>query len=163
MSKQDAKDGKTNYGVWVTETESKNAKAVIEKNSLLRLIGWSASNELILVEPSSSPSIGLQPQLTLLRLEIENGKTNEIAVLKETYLYNIHLSPDKKTIAFVAHRDGKDDLWTIPAAGGEARKVTNNNDARLYFSSLAWSPDNNSIFFGKQSRYSLLSMLTNFK
>lgn len=164
MSKQDVNNGKTNYGIWVTDTESKNAKMVIQRNSFLRVVGWAASGgELILAATELSPIMGLQPAVTLLRVEIETGKTSDIAVLKETYLYNIHLSPDKKTIAFAAHRDGKDDLWTIPAAGGEARKVTSNNDARLYFSSLAWSPDNNSIFFGKQSRYSLLSMLTNFK
>jgi serine/threonine protein kinase/Tol biopolymer transport system component len=163
-SKQNVKEGKPDYGIWVVDTASKSMKTVIRQNSFLRLIGWSASGEeLILAAPRFSPNIGLQPELRMLRVEIETGKTSEIAVLKETYLYNIHLSPDKKTIAFVAHRDGKDDLWTIPASGGEAKKVTANNDARLYFSSLAWSPDNNSIFFGKQSRYSLLSMLTNFK
>jgi len=50
----------------------------------------------------------------------------------------------------------------MPATGGEAKKLTANNDSRLYFSSLAWSPAINSIFFGKQSRYSLLSMINNF-
>jgi len=164
-SRQNIKDDKPDYSIWVTDKDSKNAKTVIRKNSFLRLIGWAADGgELILAAVvASSPTVGLQPEVTLLRVEIETGKTSDIAVLKETYLYNIHLSPDKKTVAFVAHRDGKDDLWTIPATGGEAKKVTANNDARLYFSSLAWSPDNNSIFFGKQSRYSLLSMLTNFK
>jgi Tol biopolymer transport system component len=163
-SRQNVKDSKPDYMVWVTHVATKNAGTIMRKNKFLRLIGWTASgDELIIVAPAISETIGLQPEVTLLRVEIETGKTSDLAVLKETYLYNIQLSPNKKTIAFVAHRDGKDDLWTIPASGGEAKKVTANNDARLYFSSLAWSPDNNSIFFGKQSRYSLLSMLTNFK
>jgi Tol biopolymer transport system component len=99
----------------------------------------------------------------LISVDITNGKMREVVKLKDAYLYNIHLSTDKKTIAFAARREEKDNVWIISANGGEAKKVTNNNDSRLYFSSLAWSPDSNSIFFGKQLRYSILSMLTNFK
>ncbi len=66
-------------------------------------------------------------------------------------------------LAYVTQKDGRDNLWLMPARGGAAKKLTANNDARLYFSSLAWSPDGKAIYFGKQSRYSLLSMITNFK
>ena len=67
-------------------------------------------------------------------------------------------------LAYVSNRDGKDNIWLMRLmAGGEARKITSNNDNRLYFSTLAWSPDNRAIYFGKQTRYSLLSMVTNFK
>ena len=105
----------------------------------------------------------LLTEVSLLNVEIASGKMRQISVLKDTYLYNVHVSPNKKTFAFAAHREGKDNVWLMPAAGGEAKRVTNNNDSRLYFSSLAWSPDSSSIFFGKQLRYSMLSMLTNFK
>jgi Tol biopolymer transport system component len=80
-----------------------------------------------------------------------------------TYLYNIHLSADKKTLAFTSRQGGKDNVWAIPANGGEAKRLTANNDLILYFSSLSWSPDSRTIYFGKQSRHSLLSMITNFK
>lgn len=156
--------GKPVYNVWVTDTETKNSDMVVQADSFLRLIGWSQSgNELVLASVTSSETDGLPKEVSLLQAEIETHKTRPIAALKDTYLYNIHLSPDKKTIAFAAHREGKDNLWLIPAAGGEAKMLTANNDSRLYFSSLAWSPASDSIFFGKQSRYSLLSMLTNFK
>ena len=132
--------------------------------TFLRLINWTQSGkELLLASTQDSESSGLQTEVLLLRLETETGKTQQIAMLKDAYLYNVHLAPDGKNIAFAARREGIDNLWLIPAAGGAEKKLTNNNDSRLYFSSLAWSPDNNSIFFGKQSRYSLLSMLTNFK
>jgi Tol biopolymer transport system component len=128
------------------------------------LIGWSSSgNELLLASVEKGSLNNLQPEVSLINVEIASGKRREIVKLKDTYLYNIHLSPDKKTIAFTAHREEKDNLWLMSVTGGEAKKITANNDSRLYFSSLAWSPDSNSIFFGKQSRYSLLSMLTDFK
>jgi Tol biopolymer transport system component len=66
-------------------------------------------------------------------------------------------------VAFTSHQDNKTNVWVIPASGGEAKKLTANNDPRLYFSSLAWSPDGRAIYFGKQVRYSQLWMLTNFK
>ncbi len=155
---------KPTCGVWVTDTETKHAKQIIQENMYLRLIGWAPSgDELILASVAGSETIDLQPEVSLLQVGIEPGTMRQIAVLKDAYLYNIHLSPDKKTIAFASHRDERDNVWVMTSAGGEARKITANNDSRLYFSSLAWSPDSSSIYFGKQLRYSLLSMLTNFQ
>ena len=156
--------GKAIYGVWVIDPETKNSETVIQTDLFARLIGWSQNGEdLILASVNNSAVTGLQPEVFLLQVSVKTGEKRQIATLKDTYLYNVRQSPDGKNIAFAAHRDGKDNLWLIPAAGGEAKKLTANNDSRLYFSSLAWSPAGNSIFFGKQSRYSLLSMITNFK
>lgn len=155
---------KPTCGVWVIDTETKHAKQIIQENMYLRLIGWAPSgDELILASVAGSETIDLQPEVSLLQVGIEPGTMRQIAVLKDAYLYNIHLSPDKKTIAFASHREERDNVWVMTSAGGEARKITANNDSRLYFSSLAWSPDGSSVYFGKQSRYSLLSMLTNFQ
>ncbi|MEP6902643.1 MAG: hypothetical protein ABJA66_12880, partial [Actinomycetota bacterium] len=151
------------YSVQVIDTETKKTDPLLNENSFIRLIGWSQSgNELILVSAKDS-TIGLPPEVSMLNLKIVTREMRQITMLKDTYLYNIHLSPDKKTLAFVSRRETKDNVWVMSAMGGEARKITNNNDSRLYFSSLAWSPDNRSIFFGKQLRFSLLSMLTNFQ
>jgi imidazolonepropionase-like amidohydrolase/Tol biopolymer transport system component len=48
-------------------------------------------------------------------------------------------SPDGKWIAFTSDRDGADNVWVIPAGGGEAKQVTK-EDFRLV-NSPAWSPD----------------------
>lgn len=156
--------GSATYTVSVIDTETKNTVPIAAGNSFMRLIGWSQSgNELVLASVKGSSFVDLQAEVFLLSVEIATGKMRQITELKDSYLYNIHLSPDKKTFAFASHRDGKDNIWVMPVAGGEARRITNNNDSRLYFSSMAWSPDSGSIYFGKQSRYSLLSMLTNFQ
>jgi eukaryotic-like serine/threonine-protein kinase len=163
-------EGKPAYSLQIIDAETKQNDTILDQNTFnrleitfIRLIGWSQTGNELLLASIKDNIVGLPPEVSLISVEIASGKVREIVKLKDTYLYNIHLSPDKKTIAFAAHREAKDNVWIISANGGEAKKVTNNNDSRLYFSSLAWSPDSNSIFFGKQLRYSLLSMLTNFK
>jgi eukaryotic-like serine/threonine-protein kinase len=163
-SKTGSGDGEETYSVWVIDRETKISKLMTRQQQFLRLTGWTQTGkELILTETPGRETVGLQPEVNLLRIEIASGKLQPFATLKDVYLYNIYLSPNSKFIAFAAHREEKDNLWLIPLTGGEEKKLTANNDSRLYFSSLAWSPDSNSIFFGKQSRYSLLSMLSNFK
>ncbi len=157
-------EGKPSFQVWSIEVETKKSTPVTQPSKFLRLIGWGQSgSELLFVNTTGFDTVGLQPAVTLNRLDVKTGAIKEIATLKDTYLFNIHLSPDGKNIAFAAHREDKDNLWLIPVNGGAEKRLTANNDFRLYFSTMAWSPDSNSIFFGKQSRYSLLSMLTNFK
>lgn len=163
-SNESPEGDKNGITIWQIEIESKTSKHLTQSDNFLRLLGWGQNgNEILFAATTGERHLGLQPEVTLHRLNINTGAVQEIAMLKETYLYNINLSPDGKTIAFVAHRSDKDDVWLLSANGGEEKKLTTNNDSRLYFSSMAWSPDNNSIFYGKQSRYSLLSMLTNFK
>lgn len=128
----------------------------------MRLIGFSESGKgLIFVMPSKVT--GLPPEVVLNEVDIETGKQNSLATLKSVYYYNIFLSQDKKAIAYAANQDSKDNIWIINSEGGKERKLTNNNDPNLYISSLAWSPDGRAIFYGKQKRFSLLSMLVNFK
>ena len=155
---------KPTYSIWIIDTEKKDLRMMTQQKTFFRLIEWmQTGKEILLVSTEESETNASPMTVSLFRLNTETNEMREIVKLNETYLYNIRLSPDKKNIAFAAHRDGEDNIWLIPAAGGTAKKLTGNHDARLYFSTLAWSPDNTAIFFGKQSRYSLLSMISNFK
>ncbi|MCD9188102.1 MAG: serine/threonine-protein kinase [Pyrinomonadaceae bacterium] len=162
-SKTNNSNGKITYSLSVTNIDTKTTKLLTQKDKFFRLIGWMGNDELMLASIEGSSIASTTTEVTLTGFQLSGAKTREIAKLKDAYLYNIHLSPDKKNIAFAVRQGDKDNISVMPSVGGNARKVTENNDSRLYFSSLSWSPDNNSIFFGKQSRYSLLSMLTNFK
>ena len=123
-----------------------------------RLIGWSADDRgLIIAEPSKFSS--LPPETAIKRITIEGGAESTIANLKNVYFYNMFLSADRKTIAYAARNDDRDDLWIMPSVGGSARKVTSNNDSAIYYSRLAWFNDGSSLAYGKQTRYSLLSMI----
>jgi Tol biopolymer transport system component len=54
-------------------------------------------------------------------------------------------SPDGKSLAFIrAAASGVHDIYVVPAAGGEARRVTADN---RYILSLTWGPDGRTIVF----------------
>lgn len=154
---------KSVYGFSIVDTETKSIDPVLAEKSFKRLVGWDSSRDELIVASVDGPSIFTAPRTVRLYRATKGSEPVEFAMLEEAYIYNVHLSPDRKTIAFAAHREGRDNIWLMPAAGGQARRITSNNDSRLFFSSLAWTRDGSAIFFGKQSRFSLLSMLTNFK
>ncbi|MEO6587809.1 MAG: hypothetical protein ABIP06_00655, partial [Pyrinomonadaceae bacterium] len=156
-------NGKATYGVWIIDTEKKVSRMLTQNRDFYRLLGWKGENELLTASTDESSIAATATEVSLKIVETQTGNVREITKQKDTYLFNIQLSADAKQVAFAARRNGKDNIWTIPASGGEPKQVTNNNDPKLYFSNMAWSPDNTTIFFGKQTRFSLLSMLTNFK
>jgi serine/threonine protein kinase len=159
-----AADGKRIYTQSVIDIETKTSKTIYQSENFHRLLGRSQSEkELIFATVNRKGTTGLPTEVNIIKVEVVTGKEHAIAKLESAYLYNIHLSFDRKMIAFAAHRDDKDNVWIMPSNGGDAKKITNNNDSRLYFSSMSWSPDGRFIYFGKQSRFSLLSMITNFK
>ncbi len=155
-------DKKIVFKLWITDLDKQESRAVFETDSFVRLLGWSHGDK-DLVFASSKTRSASPAEVKLAQVSTAGGADRSLAVLDAAYLFNTHLSADGKLIAFTAHRDGKDNLWLLPSSGGEAKKLTANNDSRLYFSSLAWSSDAKAIYFAKQSRHSLLSMITNFK
>ena len=155
-------DSKNSYTTSVIDIETKNKKTVVQSETFQRLLGWSQSDKEIIVAAAKTGT-GLPTEVKIIQANIETGEQRQSAKLDAAYLYNIHLSADKKLLAYVSNKDGKDNVWVARPNGSEARKITSNNDARLYFSTLSWSPDNQAIYFGKQTRYSLLSTVINFK
>lgn len=162
-SKTKISQTKSEYGVWIINAETKVSQMLTRNRSFYRLLGWTREGDLLTASTEESKSAATPTEVSLKIVETQTGNVREITKQKDAYLFNVQLSADAKQVAFVARRDGKDNIWLISAAGGEPRRATNNNDPRLYFSNTAWSPDDNTIFYGKQTRFSLLSMLTNFK
>ena len=157
-------DNKRFFALFIVDVETRNIKQIIEFETFQRLLGWSASGkELIYVAFNDKAGTASPTEASIFEANIETGKRRQIAKIETVYLYNISLSADKKLIAYAAKKDGNDNIWVMSSAGGEARKITANNDPKLYFSSMAWSPDGKAIYFGKQTRYSLLSTVTNSK
>jgi len=54
------------------------------------------------------------------------------------------ISPDGKTVAFVALTGGKRQIWTVPTSGGTPQMITK-DDVDHY--DPRWSPDSNSLIF----------------
>ncbi|HYE72087.1 MAG TPA: hypothetical protein VEF04_02100, partial [Blastocatellia bacterium] len=152
------------YTVSVIDVESKNTKSFTQPWPVQRLLGWShTGRELILAALNTQARTTSPAEVELVQVDCETGAQRQLARLEAAYFFNIHLSKDKKTIAYVSHRDDKDNVWVRRLEGSEERKLTSNVDPRLYYSSLSWSSDSRAIYFGKQKRYSLLSMISNFK
>lgn len=124
-----------------------------------RSIGWT-SDEKGLIIATRLTTGSLPPETFLERVSVDGGAVSAIAKLNNAYYYNIFLSSDRKIVGFVARDLDKDDVWIVPSSGGERRKLTNNNDSGVYFSRLAWANDGSGIVFGKQSRFSLLSIVS---
>lgn len=57
---------------------------------------------------------------------------------------NPHWSKDGKWIAFVSNRDGKNNLYVLSAAGGEAEKIT---DSKTGVGNFEWNEDGNALAF----------------
>jgi serine/threonine protein kinase len=158
-------DNNFTYTFQVTGTDTAGSKLVFQSDSFVRLIGWSPDEESLVLASSvgGDERAMLPPGVEIFRAPLKGGERRPVASLKNTYIFNIDVSFDRKHIAFVSHQDDKDNLWVIPAGGGPQRKLTSNNDSRLYFSKLSWAADGSRIYFGKQMRYSLLSVLDDFK
>jgi eukaryotic-like serine/threonine-protein kinase len=153
-------EGRPSYGVWVVDAVTRASRQISERPDSLRLLGWSANGrEVLIVSTAAYESSNPVAKVRMVKLDVETGRSSELAVITDAYSKNVVLSPDGRSVAFSAHRDGRDDIWIRPIAGGAERKLTANADGRKYFSTITFSPDGKMLCFGKQSRYSLLSML----
>ncbi len=135
---------------------------VYESESSFRFIGWT-SDEKGLIIAETERSGGLPPETLIKSVPVIGESVAEIVRVKNAYYYNIFLSKDRRNIAFAARNNDVDDLWSVPSAGGVPRKLTANNDTGLSLSRLTWSNNGSTIIFGKQTRFSMLSLVTNFE
>src|SRR5688572_29982947 len=131
----------------------------------MRLLGWIGANSDLLVATIEGQEITTtKPGNVDLRIISKNGSPQPtFAILRSAFLNTMQLSRDGKLVAFVAREDSKDNIWVVSTKGGEPRKLTSNMDSRLYYSNLAFSADGQTIYFGKQSSSTLISMIDNFR
>jgi Tol biopolymer transport system component/DNA-binding winged helix-turn-helix (wHTH) protein len=106
---------------------------------------WSPNGEQILVGTERVPQPSTRP--TKSQLWAINIKTNERRLVTEGDALQASWSPNGQRIAYWS-RPGKagqrEDIWTIPANGGEAVAVTNGSTTDL---NPVWSPDGRHLYF----------------
>ncbi len=158
-------EGKYGYGVWVTDLETQTARLIYRTDDIyLRLVGWSWADESLLLASCAEKNISKPATVKLSRLSLTTKSLRSIDELRLAYFWNIYLSPDRRFLAYVVREDEKDNLWIRSMRGdGASYTLTANHAPHLVFSSLAWAHNSQTLYFGKQSRYSSLSMLANFK
>jgi len=147
------------WSLWVTENDK--AKLIVESKSLLRPIGWSEGGELI----TGSADKDSQGEPTIVNLSscTFDGNCRPIGELAATYFWTVELAADGRTIGFISSSDGADNIWRRDILGGEAHKLTSNNDPKVFFPGLDWSADGKRIYYGKQTSLGLINMIDNFE
>ena len=156
-------EGKRENLILISDLKMHEGKKVLHSKETFRLLGWTENeDELIYAIKTENKTFTMTPpEVPIRAVSVETGGERLLTTLSNAYFYNIHLSPDRKNVAFTSRTGGTDNVWLTALEGGEPRQLTENRDPRLYYSSLAWAPNNKLIFFGKQTRFTLLSMLTN--
>ncbi len=151
------------YRLWYAAAAGDDAKVIFSSNDRFRFLGFAnGDREAIIAQNADPKDVSATPAaINLYSVTPIAGTPRKIATLTDAYFHNIHLSRNGEILAFVSRSNDMNELWTVPAMGGAHRKITFENDPKVMFSSLAWSPDGQSIVFGKQTRTNLLSMLTN--
>lgn len=161
--KKQKAEGAEAFHLGVFDLETGETKTVYATNDMIRLLGWSEREDELVFAFSKKAFSSLPPEVEIYNVSVETGRKRLVNTLKEAYYYNIHLSPDRKLIGFTSRAAKNDDVWIVPSTGGQPRRLTRNNDPRLYFSSISWTPNGEAIYFGKQSRFNLISMIEHEK
>jgi Tol biopolymer transport system component len=173
VSEPSATSANKNRRLWVWVTNGGKPEMIFETESALRFLGWAGNNRLLAAVTDEFTPQPTTVKLLSLRLTGmgTSGKIgavqNWLGSLHETYWINTHLSPNGHGVAFVRMSNGRNDIYLAPinvTQSGDARmgreeKLTNNGDPSFFFSSLAWSPDGKTIYYDKQRRWNLLTMV----
>jgi len=150
----------SSWSIWLIAEGRK--KQIFQSDSMLGLVGWSPSGQELILKSVSGKSSG-PGDVNLFAMSVPDGKQRSLAQLPATYFQNIKLARAGNQIAFVTRQDGADSLQVIAATGGAPRTILTSSDPRVYFSTIAWSPDGKTIYYGKQSSWTVFSVIDNFK
>ena len=102
--------------------------------STAQLKKWSVDGEHIFFETAGKLKT-IRPEFGVIEDAAESEFVNET---------NFNVSPDEKTVVFTTIENGKEQLWIQTLAGGQARKLTDNNYRNL---SPSWFPNSRRIAF----------------
>lgn len=151
------------WSIWLIADGQK--KQILQSDSMLGLVGWSPSGQELIVKsvPGKGGPSNAPVDVSLSAVSVPDGKQRSLEQLKATYFQNIKLAPAGNQIAFVTRQDGADSLQVIAATGGPTKTIMTSSDPRVYFSAIAWSPDGKTIYYGKQSSWTVFSIIDNFK
>ncbi len=151
----------TTYRIWLYTVDNSEQRLIFESKERFRFLGLSDTGTDAVISMKADPAdLTAAPESTYVYvLSIKAGARSRVNTLVNAYSHNIHLSRDGKSIAFVSRGDNMTALWTVPVKGGTPKRLLIEKDPKVLISTLAWSPDGNSIVFGRQTRTNMLSML----
>lgn len=95
----------------------------------------------------------------LLSVGVDGKPTTTLTSSSDAHDREAAMSADNRWVAFISDRGGEEELWIVPASGGEARQITKGNRNR--FSRPSWSPDGKRIAMsGKDGAIYIVNVAT---
>jgi Tol biopolymer transport system component len=154
-------DAAGSWSVWLKDGDT--SKLIFETNHVVRPLGWMiAGDELLVAAMNGKGDIGYPNEVKLLRVSVD-GLSHPVKTLESAYFWSVQLAPDGSTVAYVSDQDKADNIWVMDIKAAGVRKLTANNEPRVFFAGLNWSSDGKTIYFGKQSSAGLISTIDNFE
>jgi serine/threonine protein kinase len=148
------------WELWVWEAGK--TKMIFHTKSILRLLGWTEDGELVAaLAPNDDFKRVNTKEVNLISISAEDHRSRPLRILSHTRQFSVRLSPDKRSVSFVATQGNKENIFLLSLAGGRPRQITQNDDEKKHYSSLVWAPDGETIYFGKQSMRSVLTLIDN--
>ena len=147
--------------IWRASPETAELGILLESPDRVRILGVVGGNA-IFVRRTDASDVASSPKSTdVYSLSLATAIATRVKSLTGAYFNNIYLSRKGNLIAFANRREGGiSALSYVKFPGGTIVDLVVENDPKIQFSSLAWTSDDSSIVFGKQTRTSQLSMLT---
>jgi len=145
--------------------EGDNVRVLFTSERYLRLLGWSSAGDDILVVLAAGESFETATvrDAEIVRLSSSADYHERVARFESIYPLTARLSRQKDKVAFISRKDGKDNVSIFDITRGEAKRLTANSDPGLYFSSPSWAPDGTTIYYGRQERRNIVSMIEDFR
>lgn len=163
LARESAADGSAKWGISVQE--GKTTRSVYATDRGLRLLGWSGDGREVLIKTvvGVRDTVATPVAVTLARVDSAGGTARVIVELDAAYLHNIQLSPDGRSIAWVARPDLVDEIYVMSAQGGHPRSVLRSDEPLSFLANLAWSPDSKTIYFSRQNNTRAVTMIDRFR
>jgi Tol biopolymer transport system component len=144
--------------------EAGQTKRIFHTGAVLRLLGWASDDELVAGLTANDDFNPVTPkEVQLVSVSAKTHRSRLLNKLPRARQFSLRLSPDKRNVSFVANTDGRENIFLLALKGGRPRQITQNNDEKIHYSSPVWASDGKTIYFGKQTRWSLLTLIDNLK
>lgn len=129
-----------------------NVRELFHSDQKLRLLGWDAdsTNLLVAVENLAETEI-----YTLS----EKATPKLLTKLAKCEFPSLVLSPEGRSIAFSAVRNGVYNIYSY-SVNGKEKQITENKEDMILFSGISWSPAGDRLFYSKQSGGIQISMIS---
>jgi Tol biopolymer transport system component len=138
--------------------DDKTEEVLFSVERPIRLLGAHDGEIFFAVlEPTSRNDV--PAGISLMHYSQKTHTVKEIRKVNQARLKTVFVSDDGRQIALVRKEAEIDNLYVVNAKGGSMKRLTNNNDSKLEFNNLAFSPDGKTIYFCKQQTVSSLNLL----